>query len=338
MGTSNSVRSPAKYSSSCVAVSFSTGGTSSASCAPVAALVRQPEADQHVAVALEHESADRGVEGHGDGGGGWSCCTSFHASWWGSRRGRGRERPQVGHGVAAPRPPALRERRRVGPGRRAGRGHAPPRRMPRSVGMNASGSRSARMATYSAVHGPMPGSATSERRSSRGIGAGVDDDVAALDGLGQRHERPAAAGRHGERARLVRRELDERRGRREEVGDGCRRARGARHRQPGPAVPPRCGRPPPRPAGRSRRGPPARSRRPSRARAVPDRAGDRRPRSRSAPNASQTATGSASRSSSWRQRATAVVRSRRSERSSSPSTKAGPLCASATVVGLGRAA
>ena len=38
--------------------------------------------------------------------------------------------------------------------------------------MNASGSRSARMATYSAVQGPMPGSATRERRSSAGSAPG----------------------------------------------------------------------------------------------------------------------------------------------------------------------
>ena len=38
--------------------------------------------------------------------------------------------------------------------------------------MKASGSRSARMATYSAVQGPMPGSATSERRSSAGSAPG----------------------------------------------------------------------------------------------------------------------------------------------------------------------
>ena len=64
------MRSPAKYSSSCVAVSFRTGGTSSDVVASVAAFVREPDADQHVAVALEDEPADRGVEGHGGGGSG----------------------------------------------------------------------------------------------------------------------------------------------------------------------------------------------------------------------------------------------------------------------------
>ena len=104
--------------------------------------------------------------------------------------------------------------------------------------MNASGSRSARMATYSAVQGPMPGKATSERRSSTRVGARVDDDVTDLDGLGQGHaarcRRPAgmanAPGSCG-------REFDERRRRREQVGQpavGCgQRVAGRVHQPPG---------------------------------------------------------------------------------------------------------
>ena len=76
------------------------------------------------------------------------------------------------HGVAPPRSPAFGGARRGAPGRRAVRRARAARRTPRSVGMNASGSRSARIATYSAVQGPMPGSRTRARRTSSGWAPG----------------------------------------------------------------------------------------------------------------------------------------------------------------------
>ena len=85
--------------------------------------------------------------------------------------------------------------------------------------MNASGSRRARMATYSAVHGPMPGSRDQRAAQLGRVGAGVDHDVAALHGLGQRAEGPAPSRRHGERTRVTAGQLGQRRRRREEVGD-----------------------------------------------------------------------------------------------------------------------
>ena len=76
--------------------------------------------------------------------------------------------------------------------------------------MKASGSRSARMATYSAVHGPMPGSAHQGAPELGRVGAGVDHDVPVGDGLGQGHEGAPPAGRHGEGAGIALGQRDER--------------------------------------------------------------------------------------------------------------------------------
>ena len=311
------MRSPAKYSSSCDAVSLSTGDSSSTS-AHVASLVRQPDADQYVAVAFEYEAADRGVVGHGDGAWWSSCCTSFRCrvGIWVSRR---RAAPTDGpsRSCATGRQPSVTATSWAGSSGRPGA--SAPRRMPRSVGMKASGSRSARMATYSAVHGPMPGSATSERRSSSGSAPASITTSPSSTACGQRAQGAATARRHGKRAGVALGQLHECRRvsgrdgsprRRRRAGLACRLHQPARHGA-GPGdrdlladdgahgeLEP-LGRPGHPPAGS--RGPGRRS--PARRR-----------------NASQTATGSASRSSSWRQRATAVVRSRRSESTSSPST------------------
>ena len=64
----------------------------------------------------------------------------------------------------------------------------------------------------------MPGRAGGSPQLAR-VGTGVDDDVAALDGVGQRHQCATPPGWHGERSRLAPRQLGQRGRRREEVGD-----------------------------------------------------------------------------------------------------------------------
>ena len=148
----------------------------------------------------------------------------------------------------------------------------------------------------------MPGSRTSERRSSCGSAPGSITTSSRVDRLGQRDERPPAPGRHGEGTRVTPGQPGERRRGREEVGERCRRVAAAA-----------------RPA--------ARTSRPATVRAPDDRdlladdgahgqleavggaghtpariARDDGPRRASPRRASQTATGSASRSSSCRQR------------------------------------
>ena len=194
-----------------------------------------------------------------------------------------------------------------------------PRRIPRSVGMNASGSRNARMATYSAVHGPIPGSATRERRSSVGSApASMTTSPASTASASATRARRRPAGM--------------------ENAPGSRSARSTRAAGVGKRWVTA-------PTGAGRRSPAARTSRPATVRAPgtetccpmtartasskPSAApGTRRPGSRrtrspisgSSHRASKMATGSASRSSSWRHRATAVCRSRRSARISAPST------------------
>ncbi len=167
------MRSPAKYSSSCVAVSLRIGGTSSTSRRPCR---RSWGSQTPISTSPSHSRTRRPigvssgmvavVRGGGAGGGGAHAARPF-AGGVGMACGRGGQRPQVDHGVAAPRAPAFGQRPRGGPGRRAGPRACAARRMPRSVGMNASGSRSARMATYSAVHGPMPGQRHQRRGAAR---------------------------------------------------------------------------------------------------------------------------------------------------------------------------
>ena len=162
--------------------------------APVPPLVGQPDADQHVAVALQDESADRGVEGHGGGGGeGRHAARPFIGgvgiSAWTAWRG---QRPQVGHGVAAPRPPALGgagEARRV-----VGQAERPRRPADAEVG------RHERVGVAQRAHGHVLGRPGPDAREPHQltaqlerVGARIDDDVAALDRVGQRARAPAAA-------------------------------------------------------------------------------------------------------------------------------------------------
>ena len=288
--------------------------------AAVAALVGQPEADQHVAVALQHETADRGVAGHGGGGGG--CCghaarpfvVRVGISWCGG----GGQRPQVRHGVAPPRAPGL------GRGDEVGRvvGQAEGTRRPADAEVG----RHERVGVAQRAHGhvlgrpgPDAGQGHERAAAARGVGARVDDDVA--DARPPRPmprsacRRPPAWRTRPGRARPARR-APPAWGR---DGSAPPSAAGSASPAASTAGRPRCVHPAPTPAGRSRRAPPARSRRLRPARAGRGRAGPRAPRSGSARSASAMATGSASRSSSWRQRATAVVRSRRSASRSSAS-------------------
>ena len=189
--------------------------------------------------------------------------------------------------------------------------------------MNASGSRRARMATYSAVQGPIPGSATSEARNSEGSVPGsmttVPLSTASASATRARRRLPGmekvAGSSSGQRDQRVRGG--------EEVGD------------PSDGLGERLARQPYQPPG-NRAGPrhgdlladdgAHRELEPvdGSGHTPPGSAATRGPISGSGRSASRMATGSASRSSSWRQRDTAVVRSRRSERWRSASTKAGP--------------
>ena len=223
------MRSPAKYSCSCVDASFRMGDSSS--CRPRPEIVREPEPDQHVAVALQDDLAYRGVHRHG------GVVVMRHVLSWGVAVWRRRASPTGGPWRNCARAASARYARADAPGRRGGRARRPPRRMPRSVGMKASGSRSARMATYSAVQGPMPGSATRERRNSTGSAPGSMTTSPVSTASGQCHEGTAPARRHGEGTRVALGQLDERGRCREEVGHRADRCgRGAR-RPRAPAVP-----------------------------------------------------------------------------------------------------
>ena len=220
--------------------------------------------------------------------------------------------PQVLDGVGPPRAPPLG----VPPGRRPGRGGpsaSAARRTPRSVAGKASGSPRARMATISAVHGPMPGHrqelAAARSRSAPAPRSTPPEARASTRAARVRRRAPGRASRAGSTsaARL---------GGREQVGEpaagsatgspwratsraGMGAGRGGGHllAEDGPhgQLGPVDG------AGH----PPAR------------RLGHQGAQGRVGRQEASTASGSASRSSSRRHRAMAVVRSRRSSRVSS---------------------
>ena len=88
--------------------------------------------------------------------------------------------------------PRTRARAASAPGRRP-----PPRRSHRSVAGHASGSRSARSATYSTVHGPMPGSASSAARVAARSSGGSSRRPPATASASARSARARAAGMPG---------------------------------------------------------------------------------------------------------------------------------------------
>ena len=213
-------------------------------------------------------------------------------------------------GVGPPGAPPLGVRARVlgSSGRPSA---AAPRRTPRSVAGTTSGSPSARIATYCAVHGPMPGSAVQPpRRSPPGRRR--------RRGRARRRRPPAPAPGSSPAARPASRTprpaaSSNLAGSGRSGDDGVPPSSGPvsqTWRSQAGEHGPRAERP--RPAGRRSPGPPSRSR--------PPRAGTRTPGSwrpagasaGSAASMASTATGSASRSSSRRQRATAGARSRTS--------------------------
>ena len=120
--------------------------------------------------------------------------------------------------------------------------------------MNASRSPSARIATYEAVHGPMPGMSS----STRGVGAVGEVEV----GRGQRADRGAAGARPGDLG------VAQRRRRRPACGSAIPTATRAARRSAPPAARRSCAPPRRSPAGRESRARRSRSRRRARARAA----------------------------------------------------------------------
>ena len=94
-------------------------------------------------------------------------------------------------------------------------------RTPRSLGRNASGSRSARIAMYSAVHGPIPGSASKRSRASRRSAPASTTSSPFASAATSPSSARRRATRHRERRGI---RVRERGGRREHASDSAERS------------------------------------------------------------------------------------------------------------------